>query len=191
MITKDTLVDVWEPGCPYSAGPSMIRKPNAKELEEALGYGKNTWICMESLGCVIIQKDMPYKDVFFWHEKAHCLYAEQHGFCHKKTEKVERFCDDFMLLICGWKRTMTAQLWGLSEYTGAHGAFYLRKRVLAQVGDYRKEFLKMVNYRIKMLEKRLSVRKDKSDMKYEVDAYWLKQLRKLKEEFDKQEKGIK
>ena len=62
------------------------------------------------------------------------------------------------------------------------------KRVLTQVGDHGKEFLKMVNDRIEMLEKRLSSMKYKTDIEYEVDDYWLKQLRKIKEEFDRQNK---
>ena len=56
----------------------------------------------------------------------------------------------------------------------------MRKRILALVGDHKKEFLKMVNDRIEMLEKRLFSVKCKTGMKYEVDNYWLKQLRKIK-----------
>ena len=89
-----------------------------------------------------------------------------------------------MLLMCGWKRTMTAQLWSLSQE--ADDAFFFRKRVLAQVGSHKEEFVKMLDDRINMLEKRIASSKHETGMKFKVDTYWLKELKKTKEEFEKQ-----
>ena len=99
MITKDTLVEVWEAGRLFSSGPSRIRKPTAQEIEQKGGYGQNSWICHESFHCIVIQHDMPYKNIFFWHEKGHLLYDEKYDITRHYKYANERFCDDFMLLI--------------------------------------------------------------------------------------------
>ena len=79
MIHQDTLVDIWDSERWYSSGPNETRLPNKWELNANDGNGLDGWICCEVAGVmVVIQSNMPYKDVFYWHERGHLSYKELH-----------------------------------------------------------------------------------------------------------------
>ena len=78
MIRNNTIVDVYEPGRCYKAGPTYSRKPSCKEIEENGGAHAGNWICFEKYGVIIMQHDIPYREMLFWRERGYGIWNELH-----------------------------------------------------------------------------------------------------------------
>ena len=199
MISTNTIVDVYDPGRCFKAGPSYNRKISSKEIEENGGAHAGNWICFEKYGVIIMQQDIPYREMLFFRERGYGIWNELHGTDSEPSFKREKFCDDFMFFFCGWKRSMAAMLWLLSVWSGPMILYSMNKRVLAQVGEHEEEFQKMLDGLMERVEKRVGKRRksrkadnvlastenDNGDMdiRRNVDIHWLENLKKLKQEF--------
>ena len=199
MNQSNTIVDVYDPGRCYKAGPSYSRKPSSKEIEENGGSHAGNWICFEKYGVIIMQQDIPYRQMLFWRARGYGIWNELHGTDSEPSFKRERFCDDIMFFFCGWKRSMETMLWLLSIWSGPMILYSMNKRVLAQVGEHVEEFQKMLDGLMERVEKRVSKHKKSRkandvltsknddgsmDAERNVDIHWLENLKKLKQEFN-------
>lgn len=185
MITDKTIVEIYEPGRSYSSGPNNSRKASKREIDWAGGLGYNGYICFQSFGSVIIQRDLPYKDVWFWHEKGHTLYEEIYGPVDKRSLKVERFCDDYMLFVCGYKRTFKALLRACSDDTTPQGKIELRKRI-EYIRSAKPKFFNVLieDTTVNVCNRLNKFPKNSKSIKAKVLRCWLKNLVKLCESFD-------
>lgn len=177
MITDKTIVEIYEPGRSYSAGPNNLRKPSKKEIDDFGGIYSNNYICFEMFGCVVLQKDLPYKNIWFWHEKGHALYNEIHGPTNKRSLKVEKFCDQYMLFVCGWKRTIKAMFRTMSDDMDSTGQNELIQRIIAISENHPLRFI-ISDELIKVSEKLKRLKKPRSKSR-RILLCWRNNLFKL------------